>query len=305
MIISGCWVGYWAFLFFAMTSFAAVHPASLGWSTNTLQSSFGLLRFAFFMVSIFASLLIASFFELWHTDNVVEAWAEFEQTPWMSAKKLLYMLLMIQAVRRDAHHRAAAGTRAPCRGATRAHAAHSCHPPALPATAAGPLPGVHDRGGGLGAAADHHRRLLPRRQEEELHAHVRRRALPLHRLCRRARGQCASRHCRPLPLAPFWGHLSSPRAQSSTAPLLSFRRYLVLVSVTLLLDVLKIATTIGEQKTPGEAFGSFIFFLIFCLKFGIVGAIYMYQKQEDRNPTAFAFSHMPDGERDDEGMIAE
>ena len=129
---------------------------------------------------------------------------------------------------------------------------------------------------------------------------MRRRALPLHRLCRRARGQCASPHCRPLPLAPFWGRLSSPRAQSSTAPLLSFRRYLVLVSVTLLLDVLKIATTTGEQKTPGEAFGSFIFFLIFCLKFGIVGAIYMYQKQEDRNPTAFAFSHMPDGDRDDE-----
>merc|ERR1712195_429666 len=55
--------------------------------------------------------------------------------------------------------------------------------------------------------------------------------------------------------------------------------YLVLVSVTLLLDVLKIATTTGEQKTPGEAFGSFIFFLIFCLKFGIVGAIYMYQSR--------------------------
>ena len=100
MIISGCWVGYWAFLFFAMTSFAAVHPATLGWSTNTLQSSFGLIRFAFFLVSIFGSLLIASFFELWHTDNVVEAWAEFQQTPWLSAKKLLYMLLMIQAVRR-------------------------------------------------------------------------------------------------------------------------------------------------------------------------------------------------------------
>ena len=106
MIISGCWVGYWAFLFFAMTSFAAVHPASLGWSTNTLQSSFGLLRFAFFMVSIFASLLIASFFELWHTDNVVEAWAEFEQTPWMSAKKLLYLSPDCRAV---GHCRALSG----------------------------------------------------------------------------------------------------------------------------------------------------------------------------------------------------
>jgi len=202
MIISGCWVGYWAFLFFAMTSFAAVHPASLGWSTNTLQSSFGLLRFAFFMVSIFASLLIASFFELWHTDNVVEAWAEFEQTPWMSAKKLLYMLLMIQA-------------------------------------------GLY----------------LVYTIEEVDWA---------------------------LLLIIIAGYYLDAKKRNFML------MYLVLVSVTLLLDVLKIATTTGEQKTPGEAFGSFIFFLIFCLKFGIVGAIYMYQKQEDLNPTAFAFSHMPD-----------
>lgn len=96
MIIAGCWVGYWGFLFFAMTSFAAVHPDSLGWGTVSMQSSFGLLRFAFFMVSIFASLLIASFFDLWHTDNVVEAWAEFSQTDLFTAKKALYLQLMLQ-----------------------------------------------------------------------------------------------------------------------------------------------------------------------------------------------------------------
>jgi len=96
MIISGCWAGYWGFLFFAMTSYAAVHPDSLGWGPVSLQSSFGLLRLCFFLVSIFASLLIASFFDLWHTDNVVEAWAEFSQTDLLTAKKALYLCLMAQ-----------------------------------------------------------------------------------------------------------------------------------------------------------------------------------------------------------------
>merc|ERR1711988_690901 len=75
---------------------AALIPDSLGWGTVTMQSSFGLLRFAFFVVSVFASLLIASFFDLWHTDNVVEAWAEFSQTDLFTAKKALYLLLMLQ-----------------------------------------------------------------------------------------------------------------------------------------------------------------------------------------------------------------
>ena len=144
-------------LFFAMTMFAGMHPDSLGWGPVTLQSSFGLLRFAFFLVSIFASLLVASFFDLWHTDNVVEAWAEFTQTDLFTAKKALYLCLMVQMVRRG--HR-----RAPSAAAARS-------PPR--ARLAGSLPAVHGRGGGLGAAAHHHLRLLPRRQEEELHAHVR------------------------------------------------------------------------------------------------------------------------------------
>jgi len=96
IIISACWGAYWAFLFFAMTSYAAVHPDSLGWGPVTMQSSFGLIRFAFFLVSIFSSLLVASFFDLWHTDNVVEAWAEFSQTDLFTAKKALYLQLMIQ-----------------------------------------------------------------------------------------------------------------------------------------------------------------------------------------------------------------
>merc|ERR1712194_575491 len=66
--------------------------------------------------------------------------------------------------------------------------------------------------------------------------------------------------------------------------------YLVIVSVTVLLDVIKIAA-----MPPGAAFGAVLYFFIFMLKFAIVGAIYMYQRKEDASPTAFAFSQMPDG----------
>merc|ERR1712159_1744 len=79
-----------------MTSYAAAVPDDLGWGATVLESSFGLLRFAFFIVSIFSALLVASFFDLWHTDNVVEAWAEFTQTDLLTAKKALYLLLMFQ-----------------------------------------------------------------------------------------------------------------------------------------------------------------------------------------------------------------
>jgi hypothetical protein len=95
-IVSGCWGAYWVFMFFAMTSYAAAVPDDLGWGGTNLESSFGLLRFAFFLVSIFSALLVASFFDLWHTDNVVEAWAEFTQTDLLTAKKALYLLLMFQ-----------------------------------------------------------------------------------------------------------------------------------------------------------------------------------------------------------------
>merc|ERR1740139_2068544 len=69
-IVSGCWAGYWVFMFFAMTSYAAAIPDNLGWGSTNLESSF---------------------FDLWHTDNVVEAWAEFTQTDLFTAKKALYL----------------------------------------------------------------------------------------------------------------------------------------------------------------------------------------------------------------------
>ena len=56
-IVSACWAAYWVFMFFGMTSYAAAVPDDLGWGATVLESSFGLLRFAFFIVSIFRTLL--------------------------------------------------------------------------------------------------------------------------------------------------------------------------------------------------------------------------------------------------------
>merc|ERR1711924_160009 len=70
--------------------------------------------------------------------------------------------------------------------------------------------------------------------------------------------------------------------------------YLVIVSVTVLMGVIKIAAMPNlNTMTPGAAFGAVIYFFIFVLKFAIVGAIYLYQRKEDSSPTAFAFSQMP------------
>merc|ERR1712028_233180 len=82
--------------------------------------------------------------------------------------------------------------------------------------------------------------------------------------------------------------------------------YLVIVSVTVLLDVIKIAAMPNiDTMTPGAAFGAVLYFFIFMLKFAIVGAIYMYQRKEDASPTAFAFSQMPDGAGRGDDEIAE
>merc|ERR1711924_250852 len=70
--------------------------------------------------------------------------------------------------------------------------------------------------------------------------------------------------------------------------------YLVIVSVTVLMGVIKIAAMPNlNTMTPGAAFGAVIYFFIFVLKFAIVGAIYLYQRKEDSSPAAFAFSQMP------------
>merc|ERR1712194_210670 len=155
-IVSGCWAGYWVFMFFAMTSYAAAIPDNLGWGSTNLESSFGLLRFAFFLVDWSMLLVVIAGY-------------------YLDAKKRNFMLM-----------------------------------------------------------------------------------------------------------------------------------YLVIVSVTVLLDVIKIAAMPNlNSMTPGMAFGAVLYFLIFLLKFAIIGAIYLYQRKEDAHPTAFAFSQMPDGAGRGDDEIAE
>ena len=97
-VLAGCWGAFWAFLFFGMTAYAAGVPDNLGYFGDAIQleGSYGMMRFSFLLVSIFGSMLVAQLFELWTTENVVEAWTEFLDTPWISAKKALYLELMLQ-----------------------------------------------------------------------------------------------------------------------------------------------------------------------------------------------------------------
>lgn len=54
-IIVGCWGVLWAFMFVAMLIYAMMVPDTLGWGLVTLDASFGLLRFAFIVTSIFGA----------------------------------------------------------------------------------------------------------------------------------------------------------------------------------------------------------------------------------------------------------
>jgi len=96
MIISGCWVALWLFMFFAMTAYALMVPDTLGWGLISLEASFGLLRFSFVVTSVFGSILVAKLFTLWDPHNVTEAWMEFSETRLLTYKKALYLELMLQ-----------------------------------------------------------------------------------------------------------------------------------------------------------------------------------------------------------------
>jgi len=96
VIISGCWAALWAFTFIAMTVYASMIPDTLGWGVVELEASFGLLRFSFVLVSIFGSILISTFFNLWNAENVAEAYLEFKEARLFSWKKALYLELMLQ-----------------------------------------------------------------------------------------------------------------------------------------------------------------------------------------------------------------
>jgi hypothetical protein len=98
IIISGCWGILWVFMFFSMTMYASMIPDTLGWGIVELEASFGMLRFCFVVTSIAATALISSFFSLWNAENIVEAYMEFAEARLFSAKKALYIELMLQLI---------------------------------------------------------------------------------------------------------------------------------------------------------------------------------------------------------------
>jgi len=95
-LVAGCWAGLWVFMVGAMVSYAAMIPDSLGWGGVRLEASFGLLRFSMMLISIFGGILIFHMFELWIADKVSEAWTEYLETKFFSAKKALYLQIFIQ-----------------------------------------------------------------------------------------------------------------------------------------------------------------------------------------------------------------
>jgi len=96
IIISGCWAVLWAFMFLSMTIYASMIPDTLGWGTVQLEASFGMLRFCFVLTSVAGTVLVSTFFSLWNAENVVEAYMEFAEARLFSAKKALYLELMLQ-----------------------------------------------------------------------------------------------------------------------------------------------------------------------------------------------------------------
>ena len=97
-IICCCWAALWLLLFVAMTMYALMIPDTLGWGVVELEASFGLLRFSFVLVSLAGAVLTMTLFSLWKSENVAEAWMEFQSTKLLSFKKGLYLALMLQLV---------------------------------------------------------------------------------------------------------------------------------------------------------------------------------------------------------------
>lgn len=173
-------------MFFAMTFYAALMPDGLGWGTVTLQSSFGLLRFgcetspraqspARRSLSCSVAVCAAAFSSSrcsrrcwWLPSSICGTlttwWRRGPSSRRPTSSPPRRRSTCCSCSRWCA--RAPLAALPPCRRArawASAYVSRAC---------AVPLLAVHHRGGRLGDAPRDHLRLLPRRQEEELHAHV-------------------------------------------------------------------------------------------------------------------------------------
>jgi len=97
-IMATCWCGLWILVFISMAVYALLIPDTLGWGTVELEASFGMLRLCFILISLNAALVINSCFHVWDPAAVVDIWNDFTNTPWVSARKALYIELMLQLV---------------------------------------------------------------------------------------------------------------------------------------------------------------------------------------------------------------
>jgi len=179
---------------------------------------------SFLLVSMFSSLLASNLFELWNPDGVSEAWAEFMETSWLTAKKALYIVLLLQAVLYLL----------------------------------------------LSVQVVSWEVMLVFICGYYLDAKV----VNLMLLC----AHCVP-HC----------HKADPRASILFVPAI---RYIVLVSVSILLDLMKLcAMPSFADMTPGDSFGNSIFIIIFLLKFVTVGVIYLYEKECEKEMPSYTTQH--------------
>ena len=81
-----------------MISYASTVPDSLGWGKVELQTSYGLLRVCFVLVSVQCALVANGIFHFWENETVVEAWNAFMKTRWATFKKALYIECTLQLI---------------------------------------------------------------------------------------------------------------------------------------------------------------------------------------------------------------
>jgi len=208
IILAASWVAFWLFILISMMVYAANLPDTIGIGAVKFESSFGLLRLTFLMVSFCTSLIITSLFNIWAADNVVEAWIEFQEAKLLSAKKALYLLLMLQMVFY----------------------------------------------------------LLLSIKEISWE----------------------------FLLVFICGYYLDAKVRNFMI------LYLVLVVISILLDGIKIGFMSSfDSMSPGDLFGSIVFLLIFMLKFGIMGTIYLYEREDDSQGNAWKPYH---GDQEDDMM---
>lgn len=89
-----CWFTLWIFFFLGLVSYAGSVPDSLGWGEVQFESSFGLARLSFLLVTVASSLLAAKVWDLWEEERFLEAVGDFKNA--RGTRSAMYWILVIQ-----------------------------------------------------------------------------------------------------------------------------------------------------------------------------------------------------------------